>query len=130
VKLYSDVGIDERERLVEGINTELPSLRHSNLYLGNNAVYNGEGILIPYSEVAWIYKKITNYRVSFLPFATTELVICSKNGKRIYSPIKNDEEIAYLLQGHILPASADVLIGYGDEQQATYKQIVKENKKK
>lgn len=108
------------ENIADDISLDLPTLPRTQIYCGKRAFYcQKTGVLLPYSEIAWVYK----YEKRTNGFVTERAVILrTKDGKSFRLP-QLDDEINWLLSNYIIPNSPDLIIGYGAEQKRRYVQL-------
>jgi hypothetical protein len=108
----------EKANVADDIQDENRLSKKSKVYCGNFAlVCTNPCVVIPYSEIAWIYiYKQTMYGVITTQQST---IIYCKNGKK-FTISATPEEAKWLLAQYIIPQSPDVVIGFGAEQKKEY----------
>lgn len=131
VKLFSFISLKKHKEIPEdvmrGIDLKkMPDLIDSGIYCGDNALFaSKEKLFIPYDDFAWTYyMKINLYHL----FNAHRAVICFKNAKAIEIKCTR-EELAYIINKHVIPRSPEVLVGYNKENIKEYRRRCKEWKK-
>ena len=118
MKLLRENGI---ATVADDINLSNPTLPKSKIYCGENALFCKKPCaVIPYAEIAWIYL----YERKAYGIVTVEkaVIVYTKDGRK-YSLRSDVNEFQWLLENYIVKHSPDVVIGYGAEQKARYKQL-------
>ncbi len=112
------------ESCLAGIETA-PLLPTGQIICGENAMYFKKyNMVLPYDMVGWIYKK--NYSVYGVGVGSN-IVIHTLN-KKMFELHMRDEELQWLLSNRGEKFSKDMVIGYGNRQNAAYKIMTKRYK--
>ena len=115
------------EHIASDVDINNPTYPKAKICCGNYAlVFRDSGIILPYSELIWAYAyehRINGIRVE------KSFRIHTKNG-RMYTLFLTPEEFVVFLKKYVIQHSPNFILGYGPQQQNTYNQIVKEEKKK
>lgn len=108
------------ENVADDIVLERPTLPRSKIYCGQRALFSKKPCaIIPYAEIAWVHL----YERRVYGIAVEKAVIVyTKDGKK-FSLNSNVDEFKWLLENYIIPNSPNIIIGYGAEQKARYKQL-------
>ncbi len=112
------------ENVADDITSESLMLPRSKIYYGQKALFSKKShVIIPYSEIAWVY--VVETTTSFyivLTYTTEQVKVYTKDGREFF--LKCDiDEFKRLLANCIIPNCPNVVIGYGKEQKARYKQL-------
>jgi|GEM_PF-1226994 len=109
------------ENVADDIVLDSPTLPSSKIYCGQRALFCKKPCaVIPYSEIAWVHLyKRTAYGVITVEKA---VIVYTKDGRKFH--LNSDaDEFKWLLENYIIQNSPNVVIGYGAEQKARYKQL-------
>ena len=108
------------ENVAEDIILERPTLPRSKIYCGQRALFCKKPYaIIPYAEIAWVY---LYERRSYGIVVEKAVIVYTKDGKK-FALNANTDEFQWLLQNYIVKNSPNIIIGYGAEQKARYKQL-------
>ena len=108
------------ENIAEDIILERPTLPRSKIYCGQRALFCKKPCaIIPYSEIAWVH---LYERRAYGIAVEKAVIVYTKDGKK-FSLNSNADEFQWLLENYIVKISPNIIIGYGAEQKARYKQI-------
>ena len=92
------------------------------VYVSTKALFDNQSYLIlPYSEVVWVYKKLTRYQGGNV---AQHAIFCARDDKSISLPC-TDDQLQKLLAQYVVPQSPNVMIGYSEENQNKYKRMHK-----
>ncbi len=117
----------EMQDFVNDINSTEFHLPISKICMGNRAFYtNNPPTIIPYSMVAWVYIHQINY-MGIIPMDEKINIFC-RDGQ-LFEIRANRNELTTLLQ-RIQMHSADLIVGYGNEQIKQYNNIKSKFKNK
>ena len=108
------------EHIGDDIILERPTLPRSKIYCGQRAFFCKKPYaIIPYSDIAWTYyyERRSNGFVVEKAF-----ILHMKDGKK-FSLNAHPDEFQWLLQNYIIEQAPNIVIGYGAEQKARYKQL-------
>ncbi len=108
------------ENVADDIILESPTLPRSKIYCGQKALFCKKPcVIIPYSEIVWVHLHETRaYGIA----VEKAVVVYTKDGKK-FSLNSNADEFKWLLEHYIIPNSPNIILGYGAEQKARYKQL-------
>lgn len=107
------------ENVADDIILERPTLPRSKIYCGQRALFCKEtNVIIPYAEIAWVYLYV---RTSSIVVEKT-VIVYTKDGRK-FSLSYNADEYNWLLAKYFIPNASDIIIGFGAEQKALYKQL-------
>lgn len=108
------------ENIADDIILESPTLTRSKIYCGQRALFCKKPCaIIPYAEIAWVH---LYERRAYGIAVEKAVIVYTKDGKK-FSLNSNTEEFQWLLENYIVKHSPNVVIGYGAEQKARYKQL-------
>lgn len=108
------------ENVADDIILERPTLPRSKIYCGQRALFCKKPCaIIPYAEIAWVHL----YERRAYGIAVEKAVIVYTKDGRKFSLNSNADEFKWLLEKYIIPNSPNIIIGYGAEQKARYKQL-------
>lgn len=101
-------------------------LPKSKIYYGKKGLYSKKPFsVMPYTEIAWVYGKVTKtYGIT----TAKTIQVRTKSGKE-FTFEATTQEFDWLLQNCILKANPHVLVGFTPENQKTYNQFLKDQKK-
>lgn len=102
-------------------------LPKSKIYYGKKALYSKKPFTVmPYSEIAWVYGKVTKtYGIT----TAKTIQVRTKSGKE-FTFEATTQEFDWLLQNCILKANPHILVGFSSENQKAYNQFLKDYNKK
>lgn len=105
---------------VYDIDLNRPISPNTKVYCGEKAFFCKKSyVIMPYSEIAWAYQyKQMTYGVT----VSKSIILYNRDGKQFTLYIDVDK-FKWLLSELIIKNSPDIIIGYGPEQKARYKQI-------
>jgi len=111
---------NDADRVVDSINIDKSNYSEVNqIYLGGRGLfYNYAFLLIPYSEIAWVY--LQGGKVKYSNVASISTGIGMKNGKQ-FTLRCNGEQLMIVMQKYF----PDVLLGYTKENAKRYKEIAR-----
>ena len=108
------------ENVADDIILERPTLPRSKIYCGQRALFCKKPCaIIPYSEIAWVH---LYERRAYGIAVEKAVIVYTKDGKK-FSLNSNADEFQWLLENYIVKHSPNLIIGYGAEQKARYKQL-------
>lgn len=108
------------EDVADDIVLERPTLPRSKIYCGQRALFSKKPCaIIPYAEIAWVH---LYERRAYGIAVEKAVIVYTKDGKK-FSLNSNADEFKWLLENYIIPNSPNIIIGYGAEQKARYKQL-------
>ena len=107
------------ENVTDDIILDRPTLPRSKIYCGQRALFSKKPCaIIPYAQIAWVY---LYERRAYGIAVEKAVIIYTKDGKK-FALNSNADEFRWLLENYIIVHSPDIVIGYGAEQKARYKQ--------
>ncbi len=108
------------ENVADDIILKRPTLPRSKIYCGQRALFSKKPYaIIPYSEIAWVH---LYERRAYGIAVEKAVIVYTKDGKK-FSLNSNSDEFKWLLENYIIANSPNIIIGYGAEQKARYKQL-------
>ena len=117
VKWLKEKGIED---VADDIILERPTLPRSKIYCGQKALFCKKPCaIIPYAEIAWVH---LYERRAYGIAVEKAVIVYTKDGKR-FSLNSNADEFRWLLENYIIKKCPNIIIGYGAEQKALYKQL-------
>lgn len=112
------------EYVLDDIDISAPVLPQTKIYCGSKAIFFKKGFrVIPYSEIAWTYVEVQKL-YGLVPLGRI-IHINTRDGKQFAIQAVDVEKFKWLLENHILKANPGVIIGFGPQQSARYKEIKK-----
>lgn len=110
----------EKDYYVQGMNPDSYTLQYSRIYCGFNAVFATRPyVILPYSEIAWIYYEHTRAEDSD---EVVGLNIRCRNGKK-FQIEGDDAELKVYAESYIPENFPDILVGRSEENQEKIYQI-------
>lgn len=110
-----------KEHTIEDIDLTTPYIKSAKLYLGSEALYSKKDhIMIPYSEVAWVYSYVMTNR--YVPIPTYYTVIHTKDRKKfmLYCSVDKMKDV---IEGRFIPNNSNLVLGFGKNQKKRYKEL-------
>lgn len=106
--------------VVEDIPVDAPTLPKSKIHCGRWALFSKKPCaIIPYAQVAWVH---LYERRAYGVAVEKAIIIYAKDGRK-FALNADEYEFRWLLENYIIPQSPDIIIGYGAEQKARFKQL-------
>lgn len=104
----------------DDIDLSAPTLPRSKIYCGSKAMFSKRsGVIIPYREFLWVYKRENIYN----GITVHRGVVIRLRSGGTYEIKADDQEIKWMLTAHVLPASPDLVVGYGTEQKQRFREL-------
>ena len=106
---------------VYNIDLRQPSFPQTTVYCGQRALLckKPQALIVPYADILWAYlyeRKVYGITVE------QKVVVYTKQGKRFWLDIKSDQ-FQMLLTRFVQKEAPNVILGYGAEQKARYRQV-------
>lgn len=116
----------EKDYYVQGMNPDRYTLQYSCIYCGFNAIFATRPyVILPYSEIAWIYYEHTRAEDSD---EVVGLNIRCRNGKK-FQIEGDDAELKVYAESYIPENFPDILVGRSKENREKYYQVLRKTKK-
>ncbi len=124
IKWLESMGL---QNVADDILLDRPTLPRSKIYCGQQALFCKKPCaIIPYAQIAWVHL----YESRAYGIAVEKAVIIYTKAGKKFALNSNVDEFKWLLENYIIVHSPSVIIGYGAEQKARYKQLMQANKQK
>lgn len=108
------------QSVADDIVLDRPTLPQSKIYCGQRALFCKKPCaIIPYAQIAWVH---LYERQAYGIAVEKAVIIYTKDGKK-FALNSDADEFRWLLENYIIPQSPNIVIGYGAEQKARYKQL-------
>lgn len=113
------------QNVADDIVLSRPTLPRSKIYCGQYALFSKKPCaIIPYAQIAWVH---LYERRAYGIAVEKAVIVYTMDGKK-FALNSHTEEFQWLLENYIITHSPNIILGYGAEQKARYKQLVQLNK--